>query len=58
MTGQSPLAPFHLDETGESDPSHCVCLFDGDADLLHSAFHDRELLSRYIASDDPHFLSR
>ncbi|MFE0460200.1 Imm51 family immunity protein [Kitasatospora sp. NPDC058965] len=113
MTDQS-LAPFHIDETGDSDPSHCLFLFDGDmeqvadvfeahdaeshghgweslarslvrscmpdnagklhfgseagtfvvlssdlkaltdlAALLHSAFHNRELLGRYIAMANP-----
>ncbi|WP_329501068.1 Imm51 family immunity protein [Kitasatospora herbaricolor] len=28
------------------------------ADLLHSAFHNRELLSQYIVTADPRFLNR
>jgi hypothetical protein len=114
VTDQPPLAPFHLDEPGDSNPSHCLYLFDSDmeqvadvfeehnaeshghgweslarslvrsrmpnnagnlyfgseagtfvvlssdlkaltdlANLLHSAFHNRELLSQYILMADP-----
>jgi hypothetical protein len=119
MTDASALAPFHLDQGSGSEPSHCLCLFDGDMEpvadifeehnaeshghgweglaeslvrshmpenvdrlhfgseagtfvvtstdlsaltdlavLLHSAFHDRELLSRCILTADPRFLPR
>ncbi|MFJ3637825.1 Imm51 family immunity protein [Streptomyces sp. NPDC090112] len=117
MTDASTLAPFHLDEGSESDPSHCLYLsemgqvadvfeehgaesnghgweglaeslvhshmpesvdklhFGSEGDtfvvtstdlkaltdlavLLHSAFHNRELLSHYIQTADPRFLDR
>ncbi|TLQ42596.1 Imm51 family immunity protein [Streptomyces marianii] len=119
MIDPTALAPFHLDETGDPDPSHCLYLFDGDMEqvadvfeehnaeshghgweglaeslvssrmpdsadklhfgseagtfvvsssdvkaltdlavLLHSAFHNRELLSQYILTADPRFLDR
>ncbi|WP_405527143.1 immunity 51 family protein [Streptomyces avidinii] len=117
MTDASALTPFHLDEGNESDPSHCLYLFEMDqvadvfeehdaesnghgweglaeslvhshmpesvaelhfgsegdtfvvtstdltaltelAVLLHSAFHNRELLSHYIRTADPRFLDR
>ncbi|WP_394437718.1 Imm51 family immunity protein [Streptomyces sp. SGAir0957] len=114
MSDRSALAPFHLDETGEPGPSHCLYLCEGDMErvadvfeqhnaeshghgwewlaeslvnsrmpasadtfhfgseagtfvvlssdlkaltelsvLLHSAFHNRELLSQYILTSDP-----
>ncbi|MGW6876054.1 Imm51 family immunity protein [Streptomyces xanthophaeus] len=117
MTDPSALAPFRLDEGSETDPSHCLYLFEMDqvadvfeehdaesnghgweglaeslvhsrmpesvdklnfgsegdtfvvtstdltaltelAVLLHSAFHNRELLSQYIRTADPRFLGR
>ncbi|EFL19659.1 predicted protein [Streptomyces sp. C] len=119
VSDPTALAPFHLDETGEPDPSYCLYLFDGDMEqvagvfeehnaeshghgweelarslvvsrmpdsadrlhfgseagtfavsssdlealtdlalLLHSAFHDRELLSHCILTADPHSLDR
>ncbi|MFF4168267.1 Imm51 family immunity protein [Streptomyces sp. NPDC001741] len=44
MTDASALAPFHLDEGNETDPSHCLYLFDGDMEQVADVFeeHDAE----------------
>ncbi|MDX3539699.1 Imm51 family immunity protein [Streptomyces sp. MB09-01] len=40
MTDASALAPFHLDEGGESDGSHCLYLFDGDMEQVADVFEE------------------
>lgn len=38
MIDASALAPFHLDETGEPDPAHCLYLVDGDMEQVADIF--------------------
>ncbi|GAA0613202.1 Imm51 family immunity protein [Streptomyces crystallinus] len=40
MSDPSALAPFHLDATGESDPSHCLYLFAGDMEQVADVFEE------------------
>ncbi|MEU5148833.1 hypothetical protein AB0G42_16790 [Streptomyces yangpuensis] len=40
MTDASALAPFHLDERGEGDISHCLYLFDGDMEQVADVFEE------------------
>ncbi|MFD9567058.1 Imm51 family immunity protein [Streptomyces sp. NPDC059994] len=40
MIDSSGLAPFHLDETGEADPSHCLYLFDRDMEQVAHVFEE------------------
>ncbi|MFF2194407.1 Imm51 family immunity protein [Streptomyces sp. NPDC058157] len=54
MIDPSALAPFHLDETGEPDPSHCLYLFVGDMEQLADVFEEHNAESNDSA-DTLHF---